>query len=127
MEWLIALVVGVLRVLLPELLKSRPPTAEDAARQPELRRKLRNKVRGTWGRRATGILLALALVAAVGCQQIRTVYIPYGEPVRLRATVPNAEVWVKDADGKTVPGRLDLLEGWYCLSLDDEEAEGETQ
>jgi len=40
--------------------------------------------------------------------------------VRLRETVQDAKVWVKDADGKTVAGRMDLYEGWYCLPVEDD-------
>ena len=38
---------AVLRVLLPALAK--PPTAEDARRQDDLRDRLRARVRATWG------------------------------------------------------------------------------
>jgi len=119
--WVIALLVELLRALLGGLVKNSLSTSEDAARQPELKRRLQRKVRRAWPSRAIGILGVLALVVALGCEHVRTVYVPEGEPVRLRATVRDADVWVKDVDGKTVPGRLDLLEGWYCLSLEEDE------
>ena len=122
MQWLIALVVAVLRALLPELMKKRPPTSEDAARQPEIRRRLRDKVRAKWGKRAVGVLLVLVFV---GCGSVRTIYVPEGEPVRLRETVKDVDVWVADKDGNPTPGKMDLLEGWYCLSLDDNEVKGD--
>ncbi len=44
---------------------------------------------------------------------------PHGEPVRLRETVEDVKVWVKDADGQPMPGRMDLPEGCYCLPVPD--------
>lgn len=52
---------------------------------------------------------------------MRTVYVPHGTPVRLRQTIPNAKVWVKDEDGQVIAGQMDLPEGWYCLSVEDED------
>ena len=63
------------------------------------------------------LLLPILLLAGWG---VRTVYVPHGTPVRLRETVKDVKVWVKDADGKPVPGRMDLPEGWYALPLDQE-------
>jgi len=51
----------------------------------------------------------LPILLLTGCA-VRTVYVPHGTPVR---------VWVKDADGQTVAGRMDLPEGWFCLPVDD--------
>jgi hypothetical protein len=51
----------------------------------------------------------------------RTIYTPHGTPVRLRETVPDVKVWVKDADGEVVPGEMDLPEGWYALPIDNDE------
>lgn len=47
-----------------------------------------------------------------------TVYVPDGQAVRLRETVRGVKVWVKTSDGDTVPGKMDLPEGWYCLPKD---------
>ena len=44
--------------------------------------------------------------------------------MRLRETVKDAKVWVKDADGNTIAGRMDLPEGWYSLPMPDEEELG---
>jgi len=41
--------------------------------------------------------------------------------VRLRETVTDAKVWVKDADGEPVAGKMDLPEGWYALPLEEDE------
>jgi len=63
------------------------------------------------------LLPILLLTSGAGC--VRTIYVPHGTPVRLRETIRNAKVWVKDADGQTVAGRMDLPEGWFCLPVDD--------
>ena len=67
-------------------------------------------------KRLIWFLVPILLLA--GCA-VRTVYVPHGTPVRLRETIRNASVWVKDADGQTVAGRMDLPEGWFCLPVDD--------
>ena len=114
MKALIAILVAVLQVLLPALFKAAEKTAEDSAGQPELKKRLRERVRQTW---AVGLLCIFFLA---GCGA-RTIYVPEGEPVRLRETIRGAKVWVKDQQGNTVAGRVDLLEGWYCLPLSAEE------
>jgi len=65
------------------------------------------------------LLPILLLTSGAGC--VRTIYVPHGTPVRLRETVHNAKVWVKDADGKPVAGRMDVPEGWYALPMPDED------
>lgn len=60
--------------------------------------------------------LIVMLACCAGC--VRTIYVPHGTPVRLRETVDDVKVWVKDANGKTVAGIMDLREGWYALSAD---------
>ena len=67
-------------------------------------------------RKLLPFLLPILLLA--GCT--RTVYVPHGTPVRLRETVKDVKVWVKDADGQPVAGRMDIYEGWYALPLEDE-------
>ena len=61
----------------------------------------------------------IPILLLTGC--VRTIYVPHGTPVRLRETVRNVKVWVKDAGGEPVAGRMDLPEGWYAVELDDEE------
>lgn len=51
----------------------------------------------------------------------RTVYVPPGEPVRLRADIPDAKVWVMTTDGPQ-PSTLTLEEGWYVVSYEKAEA-----
>ena len=71
-------------------------------------------------KRLIPILLALSCAAAggAGCG-VRTVYVPHGEPVRLRETIEDAKVWVLDETGEPVAGKMDLPEGWYALPVDD--------
>ena len=67
-------------------------------------------------RKLLPFLLPILLLA--GCT--RTIYVPHGTPVRLRETVKDVKVWVKDANGQPVAGQMDLYEGWYALPLEDE-------
>jgi len=64
------------------------------------------------------LLPILLLTSGAGC--VRTIYVPHGTPVRLRETVKNAKVWVKDADGKPVAGKMDIPNGWYALPLEED-------
>lgn len=113
MTWLIELIVAVLSALLPGLIRASTPTSEEAAPQPELKRRLKASIRAKWKLPAM-LLLAMALMLG-GCNP-RTVYVPHGEPVRIRQTVRNARVWVLDHAGKPVAGVMDLPEGWWALS-----------
>jgi hypothetical protein len=69
-------------------------------------------------RKLIPFLLPILLLPGCG---VRTIYVPHGTPVRLRETVEDVKVWVKDADGEPVPGRMDLPEGWYALPMPEEE------
>ena len=64
------------------------------------------------------VIILLAFILS-GCLFTRTVYVPHGQAVRLRETEKNVKVWVKTKDGKTIPGRVDLHEGWYCLPMEE--------
>ena len=119
---LINFVVAILKVVLPMLLNRKPDTCEDAQRQPELKKRLQDRVRAKFG--ALVVLLALSCVAVggAGCtQQYRTVYIPSGEPVRLREPLKDVKIWTKDKDGNNIPGKVDIPEGYYVLPDDEEE------
>ena len=74
-------------------------------------------------RKLIPFLLPILLLTGCGGGTLftRTIYVPHGTPVRLRETVTDAKVWVKDADGQPVAGKMDLPEGWYALPLDNEE------
>jgi hypothetical protein len=63
--------------------------------------------------------MCLVPLLLTGCG-VRTIYVPHGTPVRLRETVEDVKVWVKDADGQPVAGVMDLAEGWYRLELESE-------
>jgi hypothetical protein len=114
-KWLVAILEAILRALLPALIEASKPTAEDARPQPQLRERLRTKVR-----QAGWPAALLVLLMVTGCSP-RTIYVPAGEPVRIRETVKDAKVWVLDKDGKPVAGRMDLPESWYALPPEEEE------
>ena len=115
MTFWVELIIGVLRILLPAFVDASTPRQEDARSQPELRDKLRARIRRRWG--PVALVVGAGLLTCSGCA--RTIYIPSGEPVRLRETVKNAKVWVVGQDGKAVAGVMNLPEGWYCLPLED--------
>ena len=114
MKWFVAILTAMLQALLPWLARKSRSTAEDADPDHETREKLRTRVRKYWL-----IVLALLFFLFAGC--VRTIYVPHGTPVRLRETVKNVKVWVKDADGHVVAGRMSLPEGWYCLPVETED------
>ena len=107
-SWLVALIVAVIQVFLPILRNEVVPRAEEGKRDAALKNRLRARVRAAgWA-----CLLVVALLVG-GCA--RTVYVPSGEPVRLRETIRAAKVWVLDATGTPTPGTMTLMEGWYVL------------
>lgn len=73
-------------------------------------------------KRLLPFLLPILLLTGCGggAPFTRTIYVPDGEPVRLRETVRSAKVWVLDENGKPVAGKMDLPEGWYCLPVPPE-------
>lgn len=113
---LMAILGPILRAVFPTVLDAanQPDTAEEARRRPELRERLRRRVRDSWAP-VVALLLLGPWVTLSGCVRVRTVYIPPGEPVRLAESVPDVTIWTVDADGEPVKGRVDLPEGWYCL------------
>ena len=117
MTWaaLAGILAAVLKVLLPALANMRA-TQETAARQAGLRARLSRTVRDRWADVALPVVCVVLLACGAGC--IRTVYVPHGEPVRLRETVKRVKIWSVDADGKAAAGVMDLPEGWYALPVD---------
>ena len=101
----VSLILGLLRLRLPALIA--PRAAEAGRRRPGLRASLVDRIRGTWG-------VALVIVLVCGCGG-RTIYVPSGEPVRIRETIIGAKVWVMGADGEAVAGEMDIPEGWFAL------------
>ena len=121
-SWLAAIVAGIVQALVAILAKRSQRTAEDGAKRPQLRDQLRSEVRRKWapGNRKTlpvlALFVVLLLLSGGGCGA-RTIYVPSGEPVRLRDTVRSAKVWVLDEKGQPVAGVMDLPEGWFCLPV----------
>jgi len=74
-------------------------------------------------RKLIPLLIPILLLTGCGSGSLftRTIYVPHGTPVRLRETVEDVKVWVKDADGQPVAGKMDLPEGWYALPLEEDE------
>lgn len=114
MSWVLVLLEALMRVLLPAIIETSKRTATDATPQPALCHRLRARVRNTWV--LSGLL---PCVLIIGCT--RTIYVPHGEPVRLRETVEGVKVWVMGPDGTPIAGAMDLPEGWYALPMDSEE------
>jgi len=106
--WLVTLIIAVIQAFLPVLRDEITPKAEEGKGDLALRNRLRARVKA-----AGWVCLLVAALLVGGC--VRTVYVPSGEPVRLRATIPAAKVWVLDASGTPTPGTMDLKEGWYVL------------
>lgn len=61
-------------------------------------------------------LLLICVIAFAGSCAVRTIYVPPGQPVRLRETLRGVKVWVADSRGNWLESTLDLPEGWYALS-----------
>ena len=115
MTWIINIIIAILRALVPALFRQSRPTCEEAQRQPKLKARLKDRIRKAgWKKTQLAVVLGIILILP-GCFGTRTVYVPSGEPVRLRKTVKNAKIWTLDKDGRPVAGKMDLPEGWYCL------------
>jgi hypothetical protein len=119
-RWLAAIIAAVVQALVAILTKRSRPTAEDGAKQPELRNRLRYEVRRKWSGKKLPVIAFLVVVLALPGCATRTIYVASGEPVRLRETVRSAKVWVLDENGVPVAGVMDLSEGWYCLPVSQE-------
>ena len=66
------------------------------------------------------LLIPIVLLTLItGCAFTRTIYVPSQASVRLREDIKGAKIWVKDSQGKAVPGKMILKEGWFCLSMPD--------
>ena len=115
-----AIVRALVPALFDEARKATRATCEDSLPQPELKARLQNRVRATWGRAGAVGTLALCALMAAGCGS-RTYFVSEGEPVRLRKPIKRAAVWVMDADGKPVASKVTLPAGWYALPVPDKD------
>jgi len=115
-----AIVRALVPALFDEARKATRATCEDSLPQPELKTRLQNRVRATWGRAGVVGTLALCVLMAAGCGS-RTYFVPDGEPVRLRKPIKRAAVWVMDKDGRPVASKVTLPAGWYCLADSDKD------
>lgn len=66
--------------------------------------------------------LLIACLMFSGCTPLftRTIYVPDGKMVRVRKTVKNWPIWVKQTDGTWIEGRMDIHEGWFAAPLKEE-------
>jgi len=117
MRAILRFLVGLIPAFLSALLRAPRHTAEDASPQRALSDRLRARIRKAWGRSMLWPPLLLLILPSCAT---RTVYVPDGTPVRLRETVRHTKVWVMDERGQSVPGEMDLPEGWYCLPDEQE-------
>ena len=118
MSAIVALIVSILQAFLPVIGQASKDTAQDSATNTQQSNALKNKLRETWGKVGkTGMILLCFTLS--GCFT-RTIYIPPGEPVRLREKLDSVKVWVLDSEGKPVAGKMDIPEGWYTLPMPDE-------
>lgn len=117
MKWVGQIVVWILRAVFVWFQsQSTGAGAVDGRADPQVKTRLRDRIRDAWWLPVVALLVLLA-----GCAATRAVYVPAGEPVRLRQTVRNVKVWLPDEQGVGVPGVVDLKEGWYCLDYGEQE------
>lgn len=110
--FLVDLIVGLLKAFLPAAMESSKDTYTVAIEEDKgLEKRLRASVKDVWGPVLVVCVLSLSLV---GCGN-RTIYIPDGQPVKLREALKSVKVWVKTKDGKIEAVEIDVPEGWYIL------------
>ena len=122
MTTILAVIMALLRIFVPIAIEQGQPRAEESQRRPELRARLRKKIRIHRGRDLALVLLSL-IVLSSGCG--RVVYVPHGEPVRIAETVEDVAIWTVDADGDSVQGKIDLPEGRWCLPDPGDDEDGD--
>jgi len=128
MKEMISFLTVVLRAIVRAFLPAAFETTRDAARdtcedarpQPELKARLQNRVRATWGRAGAVGTLAFCALLVTGCGT-RVFLVPEGEPVRLRKPIKRAAVWVMDENGRPVASKVTLPAGWYALPVPDKD------
>ena len=133
MDKLFTILGVILRLFLPALVDLfKKPRKEYTAEQPDGSgfpdgEELRKRVQDHWGG-AIVVFLVVGMFIFGGCNLvslqesknapptvIKTIYIKPGDPVRLREDIPNAKIWVRQADGSIAAGELTLSEGWDVL------------
>jgi len=115
MSFFVELIVALLKAFFPALKNATKDDFTVAVPEDEgLKKRLRDKVKGVWGTTAFSFWICCLCFALVGCGT-RTLYIPDGQPVRLRESLKGVKIWVKDAEGNTVATFMDVPEGWFLL------------
>lgn len=67
----------------------------------------------TNGKTAIKLIAAFTVFLIIGCATTDVVYVPPGDAVKLRETVKGVKVWIKTTEKITLPGKTDLMNGWY--------------
>ena len=107
---IIELFLKIILELFPVVRDATTDTTEESKQQPQLKKRLQDKIRcAGW----VPILLSVILLSVGGCGT-HSIYVPNGEPVRLREDLDNVKVWVMTEDGPKA-AEMDLPNGWYCL------------
>lgn len=111
MTIIVELIVALLKAFFPSMKEASQDTYIQAEKDESLEKRLRDKVNAAWGKSMIFLCLSLALV---GCGT-RTIYVPDGQPVKLRESLKGVKIWVKDKDGNTIATYMDIPEGWFVL------------
>ncbi len=112
MTIIIQIIMAVLQALVPALL-NRENSFENAKKQTALKKRLNDRIDKSWGKAALPLIIVCLLIS--GCGGNRIIYVPDGEPVKIRETIKNAKVWTLDSQGKPVAGKMDIPAGWFAL------------
>ena len=112
MAIIIQIIVAILQAVLPAML-NRKDTFEDAKKQTLLKKRLNDRIDKSWGKVVVPLVLACILLG--GCTSSKIIYVPDGEPVKIRETIKNAKIWTLDSQGKPVAGKMDIPAGWFAL------------
>ncbi|MBI9017376.1 MAG: hypothetical protein JEZ07_08970 [Phycisphaerae bacterium] len=116
MNTLAAIIIAVLRLLVPAVVDYYKPKYKQADNQSTVKAALARKIRQSW----PVVLLLLFMITITGCVNTRTIYVPDGTPVKLRETVKNVKVWIM-VDGRQQPSTMNIPAGWYCVALDEDQ------
>lgn len=115
MDFLVKLIVGILKFVLPAIMKKSKAGYIEASPQKEVKKSFQDNVRKHWG--ITTALFCMFMLT--GCFD-KTIYVPDGTPVKLRETIKNAKVWIMTKDGP-VAREMDLPEGWFAAPVNLDE------